>query len=275
MACLFRDATLYLKEFIEYYLLNGVTKFYLGNNLSTDDYMRVLYPYVLQGKVELIDVNQDDPYNFEWVIHTPFYQQLIERLKGKVKWLMCLDSDEFIVPIRHNTIADALIEYEDWASVAVNWSLYGSRYHSIPAGKLLVEVNQERAVKYAPEHLAVKHIVRPDRVIFDDVHHVRGISGAKVALTNGYSPYGQIQGELPGLHHNPTDTLVINHYNIGTIDYYNNIKAPFYAKYVRPDAPNRDYILGRANLGAYLEESDDCISKFIPQLKEKIFNDPG
>lgn len=42
VTAIFSDEARFLKEWIEYYQLQGVTKFYLYNNLSEDHYKKVL-----------------------------------------------------------------------------------------------------------------------------------------------------------------------------------------------------------------------------------------
>lgn len=271
VACLFRDSDIYLKEFIEYYLRVGVTHFYLGNNLSKDDYMRILYPYILKGVVTLFEVGLDDPYNFEWRIHSPFYRQIIELCKDKVQWLLCIDSDEFIVPVKHNTLGEALEEYKGNAAVAVNWHLYGTTLETKSKDTLLIKECLYRAKDYIPEHFNVKHIVNPSRVRFNDVHNVDGLDGYPVTLTNGRKPHNTDDLDQQRV---PTDVLVINHYNIGTIEYYNKVKVPFYEKYVSHDCKDREAILSRANDKVELDVYDPCILRFASHVEKAIRCDP-
>ena len=51
----FKNEARYLKEWIEYHRLIGVDHFYLYNNGSTDDFKRVLNPYVRKGVVTLVN----------------------------------------------------------------------------------------------------------------------------------------------------------------------------------------------------------------------------
>ena len=80
-ACaVFQNEARFLKEWIEYHRLVGVEKFYLYNNNSTDAFNTVLYPYLNNGVVELIDW----PYYHQNIIECNFircsaYQDVIQR----------------------------------------------------------------------------------------------------------------------------------------------------------------------------------------------------
>ncbi|MDR2769872.1 MAG: glycosyltransferase family 92 protein, partial [Rickettsiales bacterium] len=49
--CMVRDEAPYLREWIEYHRLAGVSRFYLFDNESKDDIRRILQPYVDEGLV--------------------------------------------------------------------------------------------------------------------------------------------------------------------------------------------------------------------------------
>src|SRR4051812_43400023 len=56
VACaIFQNETFFLREWIEYHRIVGVEHFYLYNNLSTDNYLEILQPYIAEGIVELFD----------------------------------------------------------------------------------------------------------------------------------------------------------------------------------------------------------------------------
>ncbi len=55
VAAIFRNEAPYLAEWIEFHRLVGVEKFYLFNNLSADEYLTVLQPYIDDDIVELIE----------------------------------------------------------------------------------------------------------------------------------------------------------------------------------------------------------------------------
>jgi len=125
----------------------GVQHFYLYNNLSTDHFESVLRPYIESGEVELFDWANSYPEGKEglWIkVQTDAINDAILRSKEKTKWLAIIDIDEFLVPIRYNTITDLLNAYErivpKLSQVMLHWVMFGtSNVFQIPADRLLIE----------------------------------------------------------------------------------------------------------------------------------------
>jgi len=55
ITALFYNEARYLKEFIEFHQLVGVSRFYFLNDQSSDNYLQVLRPYRESGLVRLIE----------------------------------------------------------------------------------------------------------------------------------------------------------------------------------------------------------------------------
>src|SRR5688572_26757909 len=54
IGAMIKNAGRYLREWIEFHLLQGVRRFYLYDDGSTDDSLQVLAPYVADGRVRVI-----------------------------------------------------------------------------------------------------------------------------------------------------------------------------------------------------------------------------
>lgn len=171
IAAVFQDEAEWLKEWIEYHKLVGVEHFLLYNNLSTDDFMSVLKPYLDSGEVELFDwpyAHQEDKEGFWVKIQTDALKDAIERSKESVKWLAIIDTDEFLVPIKHSTITDLLLTYEKiipkLSQVSIKWVMFGtSDVLKVPDDKLMIEVLTKNAGR--EEEGLYKSIVKPKDVI--------------------------------------------------------------------------------------------------------------
>lgn len=115
IACLFRDSVFYLREWIEYHRIMGVTRFYLCDHMSSDGATEVLMPYVASGLATLVRCNRDFDADFEGDIHVPFFNAAIAAARGEVRWLACLDSDEFMIasdPQRDPTLLSIFERHE-------------------------------------------------------------------------------------------------------------------------------------------------------------------
>ena len=109
----------YFKEWIDWHHKQGVEKFYIYDNESTDCTKEVLAPYIQSGLVE---------YRY-WPgqkQQLPAYDDCFERHRLEARWIAVIDLDEFIVPIKDKNIPDFLRRMEKFSAVEINWLVYGS-----------------------------------------------------------------------------------------------------------------------------------------------------
>ncbi len=265
IACLFRDSAFYLKEWLEFHRLLGVEKFYLCNHMSIDNYDSILEPYIKNGLVELTHETKgfSNSQEFESTIHAPFYQTIVEKTKNEVEWLALIDSDEFIVPVKDESIPQFLSRHSGKVAICMNWQLYGtSGIVKIPENKLFLECLVHRAVKNAPEHRDIKTIVRPQYVKnISSPHNPILLDGYVLQLTSGEVVKGATANSIV------IDEIRLNHYNTGDINYFETIKVPFYKIY----CPGRTDVIERAKRGIWNDEEDFVMKKWISQLRSIIF----
>jgi hypothetical protein len=162
-AMIFRDDAPYLKEWIEFHNMLGVQKFYLYNNLSSDDYLQVLNPYIASGLVTLVEwpYESDNVTEFDAIQCNSYRDAHKRALKDKVKWLAIIDSDEFIVPTKEDSILSVLSKYNDHGGVLIYWIVFGTSWvPKIPDDKLLIET---LVMNSGPSTSMFKSIIRPDR----------------------------------------------------------------------------------------------------------------
>lgn len=167
----FQNEAKWLKEWIEFHKIVGVDHFYLYNNRSSDDFYTVLSPYLESGEVELYDW----PFNYEegkegfWIkVQTDAINDAIERSKERAKWLAIIDTDEFLVPIKYNSILDLLNSYEKiiprLSQVSIKWVMFGtSNVAEIPSNRLMIEVLTKNSGR--TKDALYKSIVKPKDVI--------------------------------------------------------------------------------------------------------------
>ena len=89
----------YFKEWIEWHRKQGVEKFYIYDNESADCTKEVLQPYIESGLVEYT-------YFPGQKRQLAAYDDCFERHRLDTRWLAIIDLDEFIVPMKDNTIPD-------------------------------------------------------------------------------------------------------------------------------------------------------------------------
>src|SRR3984957_7175681 len=218
-ACLmFCDEAYFLKEWIEYHKLIGIEHFYLFNNGSTDNYLEILNPYIFSGEVELFDYPERGENQPQYLqIQCLLYNQALALARGKVKWLAIIDADEFIYPVKENSLTKILKKYDlqEVGGVYVNYLFFGtSHLEKIPANSLVIESLNHCAEK--PMSFG-KSIVRPERVKnCTDPHRMWY-----------FPPYLHVNTNLQTFDWKPNeitpDTLLLFHYYTGDIDHAMNV----------------------------------------------------
>lgn len=192
----------YFKEWIDWHQKQGVEKFYIYDNESTDCTKEVLAPYIESGLVE---------YNY-WPgkkQQLATYDDCFERHRLETRWLAIIDLDEFIVPVRDKSIPDFLRKMEIFSSVEINWLVYGSSgAKKQEPGRVMDRFRRHSQ----PEHKLnthVKSIVDPRRVCtMVGCHEASRISG-RAADSHGNPLKKGFRDRVP-----QQDVIKINHYAI-------------------------------------------------------------
>ena len=192
----------YFKEWIEWHRKMGVEKFYIYDNESTDCTKEVLEPYIKSGIVQ---------YHYwpGYRMQLAAYDHCIETYRLEMRWLAVIDLDEFIVPVKDKNVPDFLRPLEYFASIEINWLIYGSggaqkhepgdvmerfKCHSLPEHKL---------------NTHVKSIIDPRRVCtMTGCHEAARISG-KAADSHGCPSTKGFRDRTP-----LQDVIRINHYAV-------------------------------------------------------------
>ena len=203
----------YFQEWIEWHRKQGVEKFYIYDNESTDGTREVLEPYIASGLV-------DYTYFPGQKMQLAAYDDCFERHRLEMRWLAIIDLDEFIVPVKDRSIPEFLHRMEKFPVVEINWLVYGSggAKKQEPGGVM------ERFRKHSlPEHRLnthVKSIVDPRRVCgMIGCHEAARLSG-KAADSHGVPLTKGFRDRKP-----QQDVIRINHYAIKSYEEFLSKRA--------------------------------------------------
>lgn len=258
---IFQNEASYLKEWIEFHKLVGVEHFFLFNNLSTDNYLEVLKPYILNHEVDLIEwpyQTSDDGKNWP-TIQRAAYLTAVKLTADNVKWLAIIDSDEFIVPVKSDNLLELMQEYEGYGGVGINWQMFGTSYvEKIPQGKLLTEVLLLKAPSDYPENLHIKSIVCPKHVLICRVHYSIFKEGFFEVDTSKQMLQDSRSSSVL------TDHIVINHYWSRDEDFFYRTKIARRKKWQEEEQKMFERI-NNCN-----QEIDVNMLRFSPDLQEKM-----
>ena len=224
----FRDEAPYLSEWIEYHRLVGVAHFWLYDDGSSDDWRSVLAPYVDRGIAEVLPVpGVHDPATPSSTKQRSTFRDGLRRASGAVRWAALIDVDEFLLPMIDETVADCLDRRFPGASgVYVNWRMFGTSQAVVPPGMPLLGRLTACSLPGHPENCIGKSLVRPDRVVVDDLwytHHFPLEPGAAYFDGGGNElAFGQRGGRRDLLTTNAHfgDLIRINHYNLRDERFY-------------------------------------------------------
>lgn len=197
-----KDEGPYFKEWIDWHLKMGVEKFYIYDNESTDSTKEVLKPYIDAG---IVDYRYFPGYRMQIAA----YDDCLEKHRYDARWIAFIDLDEFIVPLKDQSVPEFLKRFEDFPAVEINWLIYGSggarkkepggvmdrfKCHSLPGHRL---------------NRHVKSIVNPRRVFtMIGCHEVARIDG-KAADSHGKPITRNFREREP-----QQDVIRINHYAV-------------------------------------------------------------
>ena len=196
----------YFEEWIEWHKSLGVEKFYIYDNESTDNTREVLAPYIESGLVEYI-------FFPGYRKQLAAYDDCLERHRLDARWIAVIDLDEFIVPIKDETIPEFLKRFESFAAVEINWLCYGSGGAKEKQNGKVMERFRHHS---QPEHILnryVKSIINPRRVYgFIGCHEAARISG-KAADSHGNPLKKSFRDRVP-----QQDVIRINHYAVKSFE---------------------------------------------------------
>lgn len=265
ICAIFQNESFFLKEWLEYHRLLGVEHFYLYNNLSDDQYLNILQPYIEDGVVDLFDwpVETFSQTDYLELLQLPAYNQALELAKESAEWAAFIDLDEFIVPVRHDSLFDMLKEYDSCVGLAINWQVFGtSNLEHLPEGSLIIENLVWKAPADHGLNSIVKFIVRPNYVKnIPNPHAFEFIEGYHAINSLGVPLKAQQMGQTV-IH----ETVCINHYWFGTEELFFKHKVPRREKWgLKVSEEHLEEIIAMHN-----QVEDRTIVRFAPELRKRL-----
>lgn len=254
VAAIMKNEKPYLKEWIEYHLLQGVEHFYLCDNESSDGTKEYLEPYIKKGIITYIEM---PGVNKQLVC----YDKVVKEHKKETKWLAFIDLDEYMVPIKAKNMKQFLKEFDDVDEVSLHWLNYGDSGAIKRPDGLVTEFFTAHGKKL---NHTVKSIVRPKAVTdfnyFGANHYVR-VKGKSV--NENHHPVDYMLGFYPS-----AEKARINHYILKTY-------AEFLYKKSRGHPEGTPI-----NYGYYFfhnendVKNDTSMLRFLPDLKKRMAKSP-
>ncbi len=203
----------YFVEWLEWHRRQGVEKFYIYDNESTDNTREILEPYINSGIVD---------YTFWPGMKQQLmaYDHCLETHRLDSRWIAVIDLDEFINPIKDKDIPSFLKRFEYYPAVEINWLIYGSGGAKTKEEGKIMDRFKKHSLPNEWLNRHVKSIVNPRRVFsFIGCHEVARMSG-KAVDSHGNSINKHFREREP-----IQDVIRINHYAVKSYDEFLAKKA--------------------------------------------------
>lgn len=242
----------YLKEWIEFHRIQGVSKFFLYNNNSTDNYLEVLQPYIDRGIVDLTEWSHTSPCQLS------AYQHFIDKAVGKKVWIAFIDIDEFLFSPKFDNVVEVLATQKEPCAFGVSWMCFGSSEQQEYNPKPVIERFTWRPKEDHFANVHIKSIIRMDQgvSVISDPHYF-------LVQNSTFNENGEI---LFGPYNPHTSNLLrINHYATKSRNewYKRGLKG-------KPDVPEYKIDWSKFDQLQQMEVNDTDIQKFLPELKKRI-----
>ncbi len=124
VGAIFKNEAHILKEWIEHYIFHGVEHFYLLNDKSSDNYKKILEPYIDKKLVTLYDIDEKIYFGRQSVIYNKYLLPIIQ--EKKTKWLLICDLDEFVWSTRYIDLKIVLRACEHLGQIQIDSNHFGS-----------------------------------------------------------------------------------------------------------------------------------------------------
>ena len=154
LVAIIRNEASYIKEWIDYHMLLGVSKFYIYDNESTDNIKEVLSPYIESSLAEYVWFPGNG-------MQPVAYNDAVKRHRFDCEYMGFIDIDEFILPLTGENLLDIIDDImatsPQAGGVSINWKSFGSSGHKKrPAGGVLENFTQRAPNGYAWSELPWK-----------------------------------------------------------------------------------------------------------------------
>jgi hypothetical protein len=200
----------------------------------------------------------------------PAYDDALNRLRGDTEWVLFVDLDEFVVPLKTDQISNVLADSSNLDGMWFPWLIFGSsgeqRYRQAP----IIERFQRRQHADDTTVTPVKSAVRPDRTTGANlhVHHVASPAYANplgereyLTTTAGTRRSSQLARGM--------DVARVHHYMTKSVEEWHTKVARGRADRGYDDAePGRD--LAEFSQWDRNEVEDTSALRFLPALNEEL-----
>jgi hypothetical protein len=257
LCCIARDEDLYIHEFICYYKLLGVEKFYIYDNGSKMPLQDILKKYGTLCEIIPFD---------GVAVQMKAYQHCLNKFGKQTKWLLVCDLDEFVFSPKKDTLPEILCEYEKpgIGGLGINWKLFGSNSYINKPNGLVIESYTKVMPNDHIENVHIKSCIMPEFAISvaGDPHSFLYKPGYNAVNEN----YEIVRGPFTKKHF--SFSIVLHHYVLKSFEEYkiNKLSRARADTTKYPGKTIEDFF----RFDKDCTETNTDIFRFIPKVKEEM-----
>lgn len=191
-----KDEESYLIEFVNYYLIHGVDHFYFYDNESNIPVVDVVHGY--RDKCTVLTAPGD-------AVQGRAYAHFCKHFRHETQWVAFFDVDEFVLPHKHGSFREFLLDYDDCDGIGINWVLFGDGHHKTqPAGSVI----ENYLYREAAQCPCIKSVVKSEKLVgFLDNPHFATLLEGSLYVDAHMNPITSAYNESPTI-----DVIQLNHY---------------------------------------------------------------
>jgi glycosyltransferase involved in cell wall biosynthesis len=205
VCAVFKNEAHILDEWISHYLFHGVDHLFLVNDFSTDEYEPIIQKW--GDKVSLF---QNDIVSKEVGRQTRLYDKFFRPVLAQTKWMAVLDLDEFLYSPYEMSLPKVLERYAGFSQIMVDWVHFGSNGHIVQPNSVVEGFTKRALYGKKKGYYSYKPIFQTAHLQQFGIHR-NMVSGRQIRLEN--------KEGIESPH------LLINHYNIQSLEYFMKVKA--------------------------------------------------
>jgi len=156
----FKNESKYLFEWIVFHYYQGVDKFFLIDNKSTDSSRRILDCLSKVINISCEDWND----NFSFQSQVNYYSKYANLLKGKADFLISIDIDEFVGTTDFSLASHLRALDKNVSAIALNQKIFASSGKTDFEPLLVIDRFNRRGEDISSESQWCKVICRPDSI---------------------------------------------------------------------------------------------------------------
>lgn len=267
-AIIVKNEARFLAEWLAFHAIQGVSKFYVYNNLSDDDLAGAIADSGVADRVTCIEWG-----TFHLHVQLMAFNHAVATYGRHHSWMGFIDADEFLFCTDGRTLPQVLDSMPAHPVYAIPWHLYGTSGHQEHPEGLIIENFQDRGEfpfpAGQPKYVDWKIIVDPTNI--DQVHnHIARPRGQEAqAMTMQGKVFSQWEKRNRDLF--DEGPLRLNHY-------VTRSKSAFEAKLQRGSASSGGSsarVQGLRKLQVELDRTcvkDDIAAQFADQVRDCMAN---